>query len=62
MACQTPEERATGDEHGSRDDSIKNSPPKGVPSGSADTSFIHDNTTGNEISDTSLNRKMKEQE
>lgn len=26
-ACQTPEERATGEKGGSKDDSMKNSPP-----------------------------------
>lgn len=30
-ACQTPEERATGEKGGSKDDSMKNSPPMNDP-------------------------------
>lgn len=55
-ACKSPEERATGEEGGSRDDSLKNTQPMNDPyakPNSADSTQMRDNTDTGRLNDSS---------
>ena len=55
-ACKSPEERATGEEGGSRDDSMKNTQPMTDPyakPNSADSTQMRDNTDTGRLNDSS---------
>ena len=56
-ACKSPEERATGEDGGSRDDSMKNSQPMVDPNATpnkADSTQMRDNSDTARLTDTTM--------